>query len=64
MTSALETAFDAACQALKNAQRAYDRSRSRKNLLALTAAMLAFDAAKDAWMRVDPSRRHQHRRAA
>jgi hypothetical protein len=43
--SAAQDALEAPCAAFKAAQRAYDRSRSKKNTIALLEARDAFDAA-------------------
>ncbi|MCA1776081.1 MAG: hypothetical protein LC676_10860 [Loktanella sp.] len=43
--TAAQDALEAPCAAFKAAQRAYDRSRSKKNRAALIAAQAEFDAA-------------------
>ena len=50
MISAAETAFDAAARELRNAQAAYDRSKSTKRHIALCDAFSAFTAAKNAFV--------------
>jgi hypothetical protein len=44
----LEAEFEFCCAKLKAAQRAFDRSRSRKNAIALESAMLDHEAASAA----------------